>query len=192
MEAVFRAMVQAVPEAVTAGFSRRLRYAITGEDPIMGGGLSGTSSSGEGEGEHLAGLMGGQTWERSTWPGESGAQVWRSLRSVSPSSYRATNCCRTRAGMGGGGEGSGAWWSWCMRGRPGPGLIRRRRDSECTIRASRGSPGWAHRYSILSNGSERVLHSKETGVPVKPGGHHSLLRGRGRGIRRSDATRQKK
>ena len=32
-----------------------------------------------------------------------------------------------------------------------------------------GSPGWAHRYSILSNGSERVLHSKETGVPVKPG-----------------------
>ena len=32
-----------------------------------------------------------------------------------------------------------------------------------------GSPGWAHRYSIVSADGERVLHSKETGVPVKPG-----------------------
>ena len=36
VEAVFRAMVNAVPDAVTAGFSRRLRYAITGEDPKTG------------------------------------------------------------------------------------------------------------------------------------------------------------
>ena len=32
-----------------------------------------------------------------------------------------------------------------------------------------GNPGKAHRYSIVSNGQERILHSKETGVPVKPG-----------------------
>ena len=34
---------------------------------------------------------------------------------------------------------------------------------------SGGVPVGRIRYSILSNGSERVLHSKETGVPVKPG-----------------------
>ena len=36
IEAVFKALSQAVPQAVTAGFSRRLRYAMTGTDPRTG------------------------------------------------------------------------------------------------------------------------------------------------------------
>ncbi|MYE53945.1 MAG: hypothetical protein F4X34_01950, partial [Chloroflexi bacterium] len=36
VEAIFKALAQAVPEAVNAGFSRRLRYAITGTDPRTG------------------------------------------------------------------------------------------------------------------------------------------------------------
>ena len=32
-----------------------------------------------------------------------------------------------------------------------------------------GNPGLPHVYSIISNGKERVLGSKETGVIVKPG-----------------------
>ena len=32
-----------------------------------------------------------------------------------------------------------------------------------------GSPGLPHRYSLVSNGTERVLRTKETGVPVFPG-----------------------
>ena len=36
VEAVFKALAQAVPDAVSAGFSRRLRYAIAGTDPRTG------------------------------------------------------------------------------------------------------------------------------------------------------------
>ena len=36
IEAVFKALAKAVPQAVNAGFSRRLRYAITGTDPRSG------------------------------------------------------------------------------------------------------------------------------------------------------------
>src|SRR5262245_51696988 len=36
IEAVFKAMAHAVPQVVTAGFSRRLRYALTGTDPRTG------------------------------------------------------------------------------------------------------------------------------------------------------------
>ena len=36
VEAVFKALSHAVPKEVNAGFSRRLRYAITGRDPRTG------------------------------------------------------------------------------------------------------------------------------------------------------------
>ena len=36
VEAVFKALAPAIPGAVSAGFSRRLRYAITGSDPRTG------------------------------------------------------------------------------------------------------------------------------------------------------------
>jgi N-methylhydantoinase B len=44
-----------------------------------------------------------------------------------------------------------------------------------------GSPGLPHRYSLVSKGEERVLGSKETGIPVSPGDHIIALSSGGGG-----------
>jgi N-methylhydantoinase B len=44
-----------------------------------------------------------------------------------------------------------------------------------------GQPGKPHIYSLVSDGVERVLHSKETGVVVKPGDHIVCLSAGGGG-----------
>lgn len=170
VEAVFRAMVNAVPEAVTAGFSRRLRYAITGEDPSNGRRFIWHFFLGRGGGGASSGFDG--------WSNVGEINVAGGIRSPSVEVTEERfpffiPRYELLPGSGGDGRwrgGLGSVVELVYEGSPG---ARLNTAGDGIVNAPfgllGGSPGWAHRYSILSNGSERVLHSKETGVPVKPG-----------------------
>ncbi len=170
VEAVFRAMVNAVPEAVTAGFSRRLRYAITGEDPSNGRRFIWHFFLGRGGGGASSGFDG--------WSNVGEINVAGGIRSPSvevteerfPFFIPRYELLPDSGGDGRWRGGLGSVVELVYEGSPG---ARLNTAGDGIVNAPfgllGGSPGWAHRYSILTNGSERVLHSKETGVPVAPG-----------------------
>jgi len=170
IEAVFKALANAVPKSVNAGFSRRLRYAITGTDPRTGryfiwhffmarggGGASSGNDGWTGIGEvNVAGGIRAPSVEvteerfplfvvnHELRPGSAGDGQWRGgLGAVCEIIYEGEG----EASMNTAGDGVKV---------PPFGLFG-------------GSPGLPHRYSLVSNGTERVLRTKETGVPVFPG-----------------------
>ena len=170
IESIFKAMSQAIPHAVNAGFSRRLRYAIAGVDPdtnrrfiwhffmARGGGGASLGFDGwstVGENQAVGGIRAPSveiTEERfplfvkrhELRPGSSGDGRWRGgLGSVCEIVYRGTE----DAVLNTAGDGIH---------NPPYGLLG-------------GKPGLPHRYSIISSSGERVLKSKETGIAVRPG-----------------------
>ena len=87
VEAVFKALAPAIPGAVSAGFSRRLRYAITGFDPRTEAPVHLALLPGPGRRRCLRRFRRiGPTWARSTWREEYGRPASRSRKSGSPSS----------------------------------------------------------------------------------------------------------
>ncbi len=170
IEAVFKAIAPAVPQAVNAGFSRRLRFAITGTDPRTerefiwhffnargGGGASqghdGWSCVGE---INVAGGIRSPSIEvteerfplfiehEELRPNSGGDGTWRGgLGATLSMIYEGGNTARLNTA----GDGTVT---------PPYGLFG-------------GQPGEPHVYKIVANGRERVLHSKETGVIVNPG-----------------------
>ena len=171
VEAVFRAMVNAVPDAVTAGFSRRLRYAITGEDPKTGRRFIWHFFLGRGGGGASDGFDG--------WSNVGEINVAGGIRSPSvevteerfPFFIPRYELLPDSAGDGRWRGGLGSVVELVYEGEPG---ARMNTAGDGIVNPPfgllGGSPGWAHRYSIVSeDGGERVLRSKETGVPVKPG-----------------------
>jgi len=170
IEAVFKALANAVPLAVNSGFSRRMRYAITGTDPrtgkyfiwhyFMGRGGGGASSGNDGwtcVGEvNVAGGIRAPSVEiteerfplfvvsHELRPDSAGNGQWRGgLGAVCEIIYDG----KSKGTMNTAGDGMIV---------PPFGLFG-------------GSEGLPHRYSIVSNGTERVLKSKETEVTVLPG-----------------------
>ncbi len=170
IEAVFQALAKAVPKAVSAGFSRRLRYAITAVDPRTerqfiwhfflargGGGASsgfdGWSSVGE---VNVAGGIRSPSVEvteerfplfiknHELRPNSGGDGTWRGgLGGVCDIVYEGDADARLNT------AGDGTI-------NPPPGLFG-------------GDPGLPHIYSIVSNGTERILQSKEEGLTIHPG-----------------------
>ena len=116
VEAIFKALSQAVPKEVNAGFSRRLRYAITGKDPRTGRQFIWHF--------FLARGGGGATYGYDGWPGVGEINVAGGIRSPSievteerfPFFIRRHEL-RPNSG------GSGAWaasatWSTRVKARP--------------------------------------------------------------------------
>ncbi len=170
VEAVFKALAPAVPDAINAGFSRRLRYAIYGRDPrtdrefiwhfFMARGGGGASRGYDGwpnVGEvNVAGGIRSPSVEvteerfplfvvkHELRPDSAGAGQWRGgLGAVCEIIYEGTD----GAAMNTAGDGIVV---------PPFGLFG----------ADAGMP---HRYSLVKNGSERQLGSKETGIVLDPG-----------------------
>ena len=170
IEAVFKALANAVPLAVNSGFSRRMRYAISGTDPrtgkyfiwhyFMGRGGGGASSGNDGwtcVGEvNVAGGIRAPSVEiteerfplfvvsHELRPDSAGDGQWRGgLGAVCEIIYDGKN----KGTMNTAGDGMIV---------PPFGLFG-------------GSEGLPHRYSLISNGIERVLKSKETEVTILPG-----------------------
>jgi N-methylhydantoinase A/oxoprolinase/acetone carboxylase beta subunit/N-methylhydantoinase B/oxoprolinase/acetone carboxylase alpha subunit len=170
IEAVFKAIAPAVPQAVNAGFSRRLRFAITGTDPRTGRQFIWHLFFARGGGGASAGHDG---W---SYVGEVNVAGGIRSPSIEVTEERFPFFIEyeeLRADSGGDGTwrgGLGAIFSMRYDGAT-PARLNTAGDGTVTppYGLFAGQPGKPHIYRLISNGQERVLHSKETGVVVQPG-----------------------
>ena len=182
VEAIFKALSQAVPKEVNAGFSRRLRYAITGKDPRTGRQFIWHF--------FLARGGGGATYGYDGWPGVGEINVAGGIRSpsIEVTEERFPFFIRRhelRPNSGGEGEWRGGLGGICdlVYEGEGPALLNTAGDGIVVppFGLFEGESGLPHDYKILSNGSERPLGSKETEVVVNPGDHVYCLSSGGGG-----------
>jgi N-methylhydantoinase A/oxoprolinase/acetone carboxylase beta subunit/N-methylhydantoinase B/oxoprolinase/acetone carboxylase alpha subunit len=182
VEAIFKALSQAVPKEVNAGFSRRLRYAITGKDPRTGRQFIWHF--------FLARGGGGATYGYDGWPGVGEINVAGGIRSPSievteerfPFFIRRHELRPNSGGQGKWRGGLGGICDLVYEGE-GPALLNTAGDGIVVppFGLFEGKDGLPHDYRILSNGSERPLGSKETEVVVNPGDHVYCLSSGGGG-----------
>ena len=170
IEAVFKALSNCVPEAVNAGFSRRLRYAITGTDPRTGRYFIWHFFMARGGGGASSGYDG--------WTGIGEVNVAGGIRapSVEVTEERFPLFVvnhELRPDSAGDGQWRGGLGAVCEIIYEGEGEAKMNTAGDGVIVPPfglfGGSPGLPHRYSLVSNGTERPLRSKETGVSVFPG-----------------------
>lgn len=170
IEAVFKALAPAVPNVVTAGFSRRLRFAITSTDPRNGRSFIWHFFHARGGGGASQGYDG--------WPNVGEINVAGGIRSPSVEITEERfpffiEYYELRPDSGGDGVwrgGLGATFSMLYEGNQ---LARLNTAGDGTVNPPYGlfgaQPGKPHIYTLISGESKRVLGSKETGVIVKPG-----------------------
>ena len=182
VEAVFKALAPAIPSAVSAGFSRRLRYAITGSDPRAGRRFIWHFFLARGGGGASDGFDG--------WSNIGEINVAGGIRSPSievteerfPFFIERHELRPDSGGAGAWRGGLGAVCDLVYEGE-GPALLNTAGDGVVVppfglFGADNGLP---HHYKIVSNGTERVLGSKEVGVVVNPGDHIVCLSSGGGG-----------
>ena len=170
IEAVFKALAPAIPRSVTAGFSRRLRYAMAGIDPRTGRKFIWHFFLARGGGGASHGFDG--------WPNVGEVNVAGGIRapSIELTEERFPffiKCHEMRPGSGGAGTWRGGLGAVCDLVYEGtePALLNTAGDGIVVppfglFGADAGLP---HIYKIVSNGAERILGSKETGVVINPG-----------------------
>ncbi|MCH7713723.1 MAG: hydantoinase B/oxoprolinase family protein [Chloroflexi bacterium] len=170
VEAIFKALAPAIPHAVNAGFSRRLRYAMTGIDPRNGRRFIWHFFLARGGGGASMGFDG--------WPNVGEVNVAGGIRSPSVEVTEERfpffiKCHAFRPGSGGDGQWRGGLGTVCDLVYEGsePALLNTAGDGIVVppFGLFGGSPGLPHIYKIISNGKERTLLSKEVGVVVNPG-----------------------
>ena len=186
VEAVFKALAPAIPAAVSAGFSRRLRYAITGKDPRTGRQFIWHFFLARGGGGASEGFDG--------WSNVGEVNVAGGIRSPSievteerfPFFVERHELRPDSGGVGAWRGGLGAVCDLIYEGE-GSALLNTAGDGIVVppFGLFGASDGLPHHYKITSNGTERVLGSKEVGVVVNPGDHIICLSsgGGGYGVR---------
>lgn len=169
IEAIFKAMAPAVPDVVNAGFSRRLRFAMNGTDPRTGRQFIWHFFHARGGGGASQGFDG--------WPNVGEVNVAGGIRSPSvevteerfPFFIEHYELRQDSGGDGTWRGGLGATFSMLYEGDK-PARLNTAGDG--TVNPPFGlfgaQPGKLHIYRLISNGQERVLGSKETGVIVRP------------------------
>ncbi len=182
VEAVFKALAPVAPEAVNAGFSRRLRFAITGRNPRTGKRFIWHFFFGRGGGGASRGYDG--------WSCVGEVNVAGAIRSPSVEITEERFPFKIvrndlRAGSGGDGTwrgGLGAVFEMIYEGDE-PAKLNMAGDGVVNppFGLFGGAPGMPHRYKVVSNGRERMLKSKETEVPILPGDHIVALSAGGGG-----------
>ena len=183
VEAVFKALAPAIPAAVSAGFSRRLRYAITGHDPRTGRQFIWHFFLARGGGGASEGVDG--------WSNVGEINVAGGIRSPSievteerfPFFVRRHELRPDSGGVGAWRGGLGAVCDLVYEGE-GPALLNTAGDGIVVppFGLFGADDGLPHHYKIVMNGSERVLGSKEVGVVVNPGDHIVCLSSGGGGF----------
>ena len=183
VEAVFKALAPAIPKAVSAGFSRRLRYAITGVDPRTGRQFIWHFFLARGGGGAAEGFDG--------WSNVGEINVAGGIRSPSievteerfPFFIVRHELLPDSGGVGAWRGGLGAVCDLIYEGQ-GPALLNTAGDGIVVppFGLFGGADGRPHHYTIVSNGTERVLGSKEVGVLVNPGDHIICLSSGGGGF----------
>ncbi len=182
VEAVFKALAPAIPAAVSAGFSRRLRYAITGQDPRTGRRFIWHFFLARGGGGASQGVDG--------WSNVGEINVAGGIRSPSievteerfPFFIERHELRPDSGGTGAWRGGLGAVCDLVYEGE-GPALLNTAGDGVVVppFGLFGATDGLPHHYKIVSNSSERVLGSKEVGVVVNPGDHIICLSSGGGG-----------
>ena len=183
VEAVFKALAPAIPAAVSAGFSRRLRYAITGHDPRTGRQFIWHFFLARGGGGASEGVDG--------WSNVGEINVAGGIRSPSievteerfPFFIERHELRPDSGGVGAWRGGLGAVCDLVYEGA-GPALLNTAGDGIVVppFGLFGADDGLPHHYKIVTNGSERVLGSKEVGVVVNPGDHIVCLSSGGGGF----------
>ena len=183
VEAVFKALAPAIPAAVSAGFSRRLRYAITGHDPRTGRQFIWHFFLARGGGGASEGIDG--------WSNVGEINVAGGIRSPSievteerfPFFIERHELRPDSGGEGAWRGGLGAVCDLVYEGA-GPALLNTAGDGIVVppFGLFGADDGLPHHYKIVNNGSERVLGSKEVGVVVNPGDHIVCLSSGGGGF----------
>ena len=183
VEAVFKALAPAIPSAVSAGFSRRLRYAITGSDPRTGRRFIWHFFLARGGGGASDGFDG--------WSNIGEINVAGGIRSPSievteerfPFFIERHELRPDSGGAGAWRGGLGAVCDLVYEGE-GPALLNTAGDGVVVppFGLFGAADGLPHHYKIVSNGTERVLGSKEVGVVVNPGDHIVCLSSGGGGF----------
>ena len=182
VEAVFKALAPAIPGAVSAGFSRRLRYAITGTDPRTGRRFIWHFFLARGGGGASAGYDG--------WSNVGEINVAGGIRSPSVEVTEERfpffiQRHELRPDSGGAGQWRGGLGAVCdlIYEGEGPALLNTAGDGIVVppFGLFGANDGLPHHYKIDSNGTERVLGSKEVGVVVNPGDHIICLSSGGGG-----------
>ena len=170
VEAIFKALAQAVPEAVNAGFSRRLRYAITGTDPRTGESFLWHFFMARGGG---GAALGHDGW---SCVGEVNVAGGIRANSVEVTEERFPLFVvnhELRPGSAGDGQWRGGLGAVCEIIYEGEGeaLLNTAGDGAVVppFGVLGGKPGLPHIYSVVSGGVETVLRTKQTGVVVRPG-----------------------
>jgi N-methylhydantoinase B len=169
-EAVFKALAQAVPQAVSAGFSRRLRFALTGTDPRTERRFIWHFFFARGGGGASQGCDG--------WPYIGEINVVGGIRSPSievteerfPFFIEHEELRSDSGGDGCWRGGLGTSFAMIYEGAEGA-LLNTAGDGTVNppYGLFGGQPGKPHIYKLISEQGERVLRSKETGVQIKPG-----------------------
>ena len=182
VEAVFKALAPAIPAAVSAGFSRRLRYAITGHDPRTGRQFIWHFFLARGGGGASEGFDG--------WSNVGEVNVAGGIRSPSIEVTEErfplfVHRHELRPDSGGVGEWRGGLGAVCdlVYEGEGPALLNTAGDGIVVppFGLFGADDGLPHHYKIVNNGTERVLGSKEVGVVVNPGDHIICLSSGGGG-----------
>ena len=172
VEAVFKALAPAIPGAVSSGFSRRLRYAITGFDPRTGRRFIWHFFLARGGGGASDGYDG--------WSNVGEINVAGGIRSPSTEVTEERfpffiERHELRPDSGGVGAWRGGLGSVCdlVYEGEGPALLNTAGDGVVVppFGLFGATDGLPHHYKIVSGGAERVLGSKEVGVVVNPGDH---------------------
>ena len=182
VEAVFKALAPAIPGAVSAGFSRRLRYAITGHDPRTGRQFIWHFFLARGGGGASEGCDG--------WSNVGEINVAGGIRSPSievteerfPFFIQRHELRPDSGGVGQWRGGLGAVCDLVYEGE-GPALLNTAGDGIVVppFGLFGAADGLPHHYKIVSSGADRVLGSKEVGVVVNPGDHIICLSSGGGG-----------
>ena len=188
VEAVFKALAPAIPTAVSAGFSRRLRYAITGKDPRTGRQFIWHFFLARGGGGASEGFDG--------WSNVGEINVAGGIRSPSievteerfPLFVQRHELRPDSGGVGQWRGGLGAVCDLIYEGE-GPALLNTAGDGIVVppFGLFGAADGLPHHYKIMSNGTDRVLGSKEVGVVVNPGDHIICLSSGGGGYGQPEA-----
>ena len=170
VEAVFKALAPVAPDAVNAGFSRRLRFAITGRNPRTGNRFIWHFFFGRGGGGASRGYDG--------WSCVGEVNVAGAIRSPSVEITEERfpfKIVRNDLRPGSGGDGTwrgglGAVFEMVYEGDE-PAKLNMAGDGVVNppFGLFGGAPGLPHRYKVVSDGRERMLKSKETEVPILPG-----------------------
>ncbi len=182
VEAVFKALAPVAPEAVNAGFSRRLRFAITGRNPRTDNRFIWHFFFGRGGGGASQGYDG--------WSCVGEVNVAGAIRSPSVEITEERfpfKIVRNDLRVGSGGDGTwrgglGAVFEMVYEGDE-PAKLNMAGDGVINppFGLFDGEPGKPHSYKVVSGGKVRVLKSKETEVPIQPGDHIVALSAGGGG-----------